>query len=92
MHNATFCTGLVTGMGLALVILNPGRMPQKSPPYQAMVPTSSASPVARELRGLPPFALCLTSNGLCTDVDAPPPQICLVSYGRCPATGKFELL
>ena len=92
MHNAIFCTGFVTGMVLALVILNPGRMTRKSPPRQAMVPISSASPVARELRAPPPSALCLASTGRCVDVDAPPPRICLVSSGRCAATGKVELL
>jgi hypothetical protein len=79
-------------MVLALVILNPGRMTQKSPLHQAMVPISSASPVARELRGPPPSALCLASTGRCMDVDAPPPQFCLVSSERCAATGKIELL
>src|SRR5271170_8001419 len=92
MHNAIFCTGFVTGMVLALVILNPGRMTQKSLPYQAIVPISSAGPVARELRGPPPFALCLASTGRCMDVDALPPQICLVSSRRCAATRKVELL
>jgi hypothetical protein len=79
-------------MVLALVILNPGRMTQKSPLHQAMVPISSASPVARKLRGPPPSALCLASTGRCMDVDAPPPQFCLVSSERCAATGKIELL
>ena len=92
MHNAIFCTGFVTGMVLALVTLNPSRMTQKSPPHQAMAPMSSASPVARELRGLPPSALCLAGTVRCMDVDAPPPQICLVSSARCAATGKVELL
>jgi hypothetical protein len=92
MHNAIFCAGFVTGMVLALVILNLGRMTQQSPPHQAMVPISGASPVAREPRSSPPSVLCLTSNVRCMDVDGPPPQICLVSTGRCAATGKVELL
>ena len=91
MHKAIFCVGFVTGMVLELVILNPGRMTQKSRPHQAMVPISGASPVARDLPGPPPFGLCLASIGRCMDDDAPPPQICLVSSGRCAATGKFEL-
>ena len=92
MHNANFCAGFVTGMVLALVILNPGRMTQKSLPHKAMVPISSTSPVARELRGSPPSGLCLASIGRCMDVEAPPPHICLVSSGRCAAMGKVELL
>ena len=92
MHNAILCAGFVTGTVLALVILNPGRMTQKSPPHEAMVPISSASPVARELRGPSSSGLCLASTGRCMDVDAPPPHICLVSSGRCAATGKVELL
>lgn len=92
MHKAIFCAGFVTGMVLALVIMQPGRMTQKTLPRQAMVAISSASPVAPELRVPPPSALCLLSTGRCMDVDAPPPQICLVSPGRCSATEKVDLL
>ena len=79
-------------MVLAFVILNSGRMTQKSPSYQAMVRISSVSPIARELGAHPRFAPCLASSTRCMDVDAPAPQICLVSSGRCAATGKIELL
>lgn len=87
MNNTIFCAGLVTGMVLVLVILNLGRMTQESAPRQPLVPISSTNPITPEQRGL-----CLASIGRCVDVDAPPPQICLVSSRRCAATGKVELL
>ena len=92
MHNAIFCAGCVTGMVLTLVILNPSRIIQKSAPPQGTPPISRVNRVAREMR-LPPMpGPCLASTGRCMDIDAPPPQICLVSSQRCAAIGRVELV
>lgn len=91
MHNAVFCAGFVTGLVLGMVILNPGRMTQKSLPDQATIPISGSRPVAREVQGPHPFPICLASTGRCMDVDAPPSHTCLLLSKRCAATGKVGL-